>query len=408
MKKLISIFFALIFAASAFAEVQLEPLANQFEAKAIESAKSQKNLDAQLEVLIQASKDSQASSALFFNLANLYAIKKDYKSACLYFEKSLAILPTFYQAKYNLALSQFAQNDFEKSLKTWGEVLSISQKDSQKIFRFLGICHFKLSNFSSALASIENALIFNPEDIELLRLKAVCLQNLSRTKELAIFLEELIKKNPKDAYFWRMKARLNYSQGDFKNAAVDAETLVLLNSATPQDFELLTYAYLNLKMYEKASIYAKNANLPDKVSYEIAKSLSLSGNLDFAQKFLENIDKNTAFYWEVLGIIEKSSGKNFAESFDKSYKLDPTNDYVALELAGYYLNCKKFERAKLMYESAKNHNVVLSKIGLGNVEIAQGNFKKASEIFMSLYKDTKNDNFLDFAKKLETLKDDAK
>ena len=261
MKRVFAAFFIIALCA-AFARAEthaLEPAANAFEARAIKSAMSAESDGERFEILKKACADSSAGAALFFNFANICASRKDWNLARENYLKALRAFPDFYKAKYNLALVEYSDSNWRAALSRFGESLALSYADCRQIMKYSGFCHYRLGNYSSALACFENSLVFLPGDAEMSRAKAVCLRKLGRTGELREFLGESLRANPADSHYRRLRARLSYSEGDYLAAAADIEALKSLGRAQAEDYSILTHCYLSLKAYSFAALNAQNS-----------------------------------------------------------------------------------------------------------------------------------------------------
>ena len=215
----------------------------------------------------------------------------------------------------------------------------------------------------------------------------------------------MLKKNSKDIEFWRQKAELNYHLKNYEKAIIAFENILILDGKLSQEsYTKLFVSYFKMGIFKKASEFAKKANLDDESIAKIVKFLVNTGNVDVSKSFLNQLKKDTAIFWELQGILQKATKENSESSFEKAYSLNPANAYVCYELASVYLAKGKYELAKNFFERAKKYDEVLAEVGLGNVEIARGNYQGASLIFKEIYEKTGKKEYLDFSNKLEHLK----
>ena len=383
MMKLFTTVFLLFCALAGAAGAQIEPLANKFEARIIAEAEAQPDAAKRAQILDEALSDERAGAALIFNAANAAMQNSGPEKAARLYAMALEKMPNFYMARRNLAYINFEAQDYKKALEGFASALALSSADAPKIYAAMGVCHANLKNFSEALTCFEQALVFSPSDISLMKNKAKCLSEIGLDYPLKELVLELLEKDCKDANLWRILARLHIKNSELKEAAAAIEAMRSLGLAQEMDYALLGDIYANLNMpIPAAEAYSRAALPPDK-AYKIARFFADLGMPEEAEKTAKSLEKDSWEYFEIMGIIAEKRGGGALEFFEKSHAKNPSNPRVCLKLADIYLARKMFESARTFYAAAGELKEQ-SLAGLANAEIAEGNFSKAAEILERL------------------------
>ncbi len=379
MKSLFIIFIFSLFL-PLFLNAKTEVLANAYEAKVMAKVKEEKSDKLRLEILLEAAKSEKAGAAIFFNTANLAAGLSDFKTALEFYKKALNLEPEFYLAKRNLAFLYYKEEKYEEASAYFAEALRLSNDDVLGISEAFASALISLKRYDEALTILENALIFDGKNLNLMRSKAFCLKETGQYDRLEKYAKYVLNLYPDEAVFWRLLARINLEKNNANSAIANLEALKKINAANAEDMILLGDVYLSLNLFSKALDAYKNQKISDDKSVRIAKYLIANSAISESKKILENLEKDSAKYWEIDALILKAEGKNSKESFEKSYKKDPLNAFIALSLADIALAEKQVESAKIYYKLAMKDYRLQSFVGLANVEILDGNYKAALKI----------------------------
>ncbi|MBR4598344.1 MAG: tetratricopeptide repeat protein [Opitutales bacterium] len=406
MKKIFySIALCLFCAVSSATEI--EPLANKYEARIIKEAQSEPDIAKRAQILCGALSDERAGAALIFNAANASAQNSDRENAARLFALAIEKMPNFYMARRNLAYVKFENADYKNALSEFAAALSLSSADAAKIYAAMGVCHANLGNFSEALTCFEMALVFSPNDLNLLKSKAKCLLETGADAPLEELVLELLKADCRDANLWRILARLNLKKGEKKSACAALEAMRALGIAENADCVLLADIYEGMGIFEEAADIYAASKIPPEKAYEIARHFALSNRPDEALKAAQSLDKNSWQYFEIRGIAALSKGENALEFFEKSHAQNPQNPFVCLKLADIHLSEKNLESARIFYAAAGDFKEQ-SLAGLANVEIAAGNFAEAQKILERLKNEFKRDDLNGVISKLKEAENGSK
>lgn len=394
-------FFGAVFELNA---AEIEPLANKFEAGVLKKAAGIEDLPQRAKVLFGALSDERAGAPLLFNAANVAVQISEKAKAKGLFLAAIEKMPSFYMARRNLAYLLLEENDFEGAIKEFGAALSLSNADSQKIYAALGYCHFSLENYPQALLCFENALLFAPKDLKLLKSRARCLSEIGDYARLENALNDILKISKTDAEIWRMLAFLRLKNGDKYGACAAVEAMKSLSLSQQKDSVLLGDIYIDLNMFSPALEAYSQAKIPEEKAYEIARFFALSNRTEEAEKIAPSLGADSWQYFEIMGIVSQAKGEGGKEFFEKSHAKNPLNPFVCLKLADIALSEGNLETARTFYAAAKNGYKKEALAGLANVEIASGNFSRAADLLESLKREFKTGDFDEFILKLRNAK----
>lgn len=395
------VFFCAVFKLSA---AEIEPLANKFEAGVLKKAAGIEDLPQRAKVLFAALSDERAGAPLLFNAANAAVQISEKAKAKELFSAAIEKMPNFYMAHRNLAYLLLEENDFEGAIRELGAALSLSNADSQKIYSALGYCHFSLENYPQALLCFENALLFSPKDLKLLKSRARCLSEIGDYACLESALSDILKISKTDADIWRMLAFLRLKREDKLGACAAIEAMKSLSLSEHKDDILLGDIYADLNMFSPSAAAYSNAEIPEEKAYEIARFFALSNRPDEAVKIASNLDGNSWRYFEIMGIASQCKGESGKEFFEKSHAENPLNPFVCLKLADIALSEGRLESARTFYGAARRKHKKEAVAGLANVEIACGCYSAAADLLEGLKGEFKTDEFDGFILKLRNAK----
>lgn len=398
------LFLLFFFAAFELNAAEIEPAANKFEAGVLKKAASIEDLSQRAQVIFDALNDERAGAPLLFNAANAAVQISEKSRAKELFLASIKKMPNFYMAHRNLAYLLLEENDFEGAIKEFGVALSLSNADFQKICQGLGYCHFSMGSYSQALLCFENALLFAPKDLKLLKSKARCLSEIGDYARLENTLNDILKISKTDADAWRMLAFLRLKNGDKYGACAAVEAMKSLSLSEEKDSVLLGDVYADLNMFSPAAAAYSSAKIPEEKAYEIARFFALSNHVEEAEKIALNIGKSSWRYFEIMGILSEAKGESAKEFFEKSHAKNPLNPFVCLKLADIALAEGNLESARTFYGAAKSKHKRQAVAGLANVAIASGDFSAAADLLEGLKREFKTDDFDEFILKLRNAK----
>lgn len=391
-----------------FAEIKIEPSASPFEIRVMEKVSGEDDAKKRLGILLEAASDKNAGVVIFFNAANACAVNSDPENAEFFYGKALAAMPSFYEARRNLAFLYYNNGRHAEALQSFAKAVSLSEIDSARIYRAYASSLMELKFFDEALTSLEKALMYAPDDASLLRSKAYCLRETGQAARLRKFCGELIRRNPKDAVYWRLLCKLDIEADDLHSAAANIQAMRKLNLADSSDMVLLGDIYSSLELYKHAANAYANQNMDPDKAYRIAKFFAVSGAHDEARVVAKNLDEESAGYWEVEAIALISQNRDPKVAFEKSYAKNPANDFVALKLGDIALKEKRTEAAKTFYTQAIRNNPVAARWGLACAHIEAGDYSLAADTLEKLPDEVKRKDLNAYISALRKNADDEK
>jgi|GEM_PF-6593425 len=392
MKKLLLILFCPLILLA-----QTEPVQNAFESKQLALAMTQKDRAEALKILQEASKNEEASAALFYNLGNLYREVGNLKESINAYKKSIDIFPEFYKAHKNLGIVYSLDGQFENSLKSIDTAVGIKGADAS-IYLCLASNHMALKNYESALFALNNALIFDSQNLNLKINKAFCMHELGRAKELEGLCEEILNLDKKNQTAWKYLCSSHVAQGETKKAIATLESMKYMNLATLSEIALLGDLYFNLKFFDKAyenykvCIDEKNFDLDRKG--RIAYAYAINREFEKAKIFAP---ENVYGFYALALVAEDSKDFTSAKKYYEKILLEKVDDSTALyRLAKAQLELGEKEIAKINFAlSAKNPEYfVYAKYELARIALDEKNVKQALD-YLKEIKVVNSTNLLD-------------
>ncbi len=132
---------------------------------------------------------------LFFDASS------DFKKSLRYYQKSLSILPNFIQARFNLALLYFFNENYSKSLVQLNKVLQINPK-IPSFHYYMSLSHKGLNHYPQALSSIQRAIGLHPDNAYYYSLKGQILYQMKEVSKAMRAYKKAISLNRNIAQFY--------------------------------------------------------------------------------------------------------------------------------------------------------------------------------------------------------------
>ena len=236
--------------------------------------------------------------------------------------KAIAAAPRFPDGYVWRAMAEVRQNSPEKAEADLKTAIGISPQDSQAYIE-LGKLQFTQKRFSEGFSSLEQALRYNPNSVEAMRLEiGLYLYNKQPEKALAR-LNAQIKNSPRNSGFFDLLAQLQIQGKNIDQAAASAQKAMQLN---PMD-------------REAAMLFAQ-------IEVQRGQAAKAIGTW----KQWSDAHPNDAGSIAVVGMLEESSGnRQVAEAdYRKSLQIQPQQPMVANNLA------------YIMLQNGENVDVALS------------------------------------------------
>lgn len=187
---------------------------------------------------------TNSSAALDFTLGNFLFQQNKLDDAARQYRLALQKKPEFLRAHKNLALIQFQQGDYTKSLTSLLKSVELGEVD-ELTYGLIGHCHFHLGHHASAEAAYRRALIFNPGNENWKQGLASSLIEQRRHAEAAAWLEELLTLKPDRADLWLAQADTYLGREDIDRAAANYELLRRMGKASAGSLLNLGDIYVN-------------------------------------------------------------------------------------------------------------------------------------------------------------------
>ncbi len=165
---------------------------------------------------------TKKSSALTFNLANLYFETGEIEKSIESYQSALEGYPSFRRAHHNLALAYVREKKLSEALTHLTEAIRLGDSEGST-YGLLGYCRLAREEYASALQAYRLAQVTEPETAEWKAGIAQCLQNLDAKTEAAVLLDEVIRQRPTEASYSVLQANiyLDLDQPGFASKALE-------------------------------------------------------------------------------------------------------------------------------------------------------------------------------------------
>jgi len=213
----------------------------------------------------------------FMRAALEYRQAADYKGAEAIYRKALELNPNNLQARHDLGVVLFMQNQHEEAIRQFKDILAKDPK-FVKAYYNLAVVYEQREEFDEAIKNCREALTIDPRDIDTLNVMAVVLAKQGKLDEATEVFKKVIVEDPNDA-----PARFNIASVYMKlenwNEALkyflDADRLAPQN---PVIQNWIGAVYAEMERYQEAYEY-------------FIKALALDPNFEDAKKNLEQVKK---------------------------------------------------------------------------------------------------------------------
>ncbi|MBC8095730.1 MAG: tetratricopeptide repeat protein [Akkermansiaceae bacterium] len=306
-----------------------------------------------------------ASAVFDFTLGNVYFQNENLTNAVKHFEVALAKYPDYRRAQKSLAFALVRDGKYDAAIKPLTRTIALGGGDS-KVFGLLGFAYMSQQRFASAAAAYQQALVFEPENVDL-KLGAVkCAISTANYDYALALLEELIRLHPERDNLWALQANIYIQKEQPAKAAITLETLRRLGKATPQNLYLLGDLYMAQEAPDLA-LMAYLEGLDKDGGQNLAKALRPAQILvsrgaweEARQLFarlrsagtLESADELKLLKLEAKVAMSTGAGEEAIKVFERIIERNPL-DGEALLLAGdYYAKNDQREKAEFRYDTA--------------------------------------------------------
>lgn len=390
---------------SAFGRV---PTVTKKEAETISKAAAASPAEA-VEILSEAAGKEWAGAAVFFNLANLHYNDGKFAEAVSNFQKSLEKLPSFFMAQKNLGFTYVAMGDDLKAFDELKKALALSGGSDTDILYWLCSYHAQKGDYSSALTSCNQAIIYDSKGGSRANmLKASLLFELGNFAESEKICLELLSKEPENTGAAKLLAKARARRGEYGPAISALEVLRMKKQLDGRETSFLGDLYFQKGMYAMAAERYLECGDIENVGHA-AEAFASVGRyqeaVDIALKApgYENSNKVMGVSYYNLGDMNKAKA-----SLEKHIFAKPGDAQAAYMLARIYLDSGDAGRAGMMFKkSAESPEYKLaSQYALLGIYVKGGDIVSALRI-ARLINDLKPDkNIADYVKYLENLQNE--
>lgn len=358
------------------------------------------------QLLEEAVANGRDNPAITFNLGNAYYRNAQYAKAVAAYEMALSKLPNFFAARKNLGYALVNLNDEESARANFAKALALSGNSDVDILLWLASYFAKQSNWSGALACVEQALLHAPTRRDANFAKALYLFNIGRYKESESVCISLLNSKFPDANALRLLGKSRAKLGDVVGSLA-AFSMIDSSDAHYKNIRLLCADILfSEKAYRQAAkIYLEFG--------ENSKTIRAAEALLAAQKYADSLalltklppsyenDKTAAFANLGLGNLNDAK-KLFSSCLDRN----PYDSKVCFALAKLLVDEGDFVYAKILYKRAQSDKSysVASQLALLEIAVKEGAVEDAISLASSIYAQTKKPELADYIQYLKNAK----
>ena len=256
------------------------------------------------------------------------------KTAVILAALALAVLPGCGSGKtenLDQGMALVEQLEYEEALKSFDAAV-INGEDAQLAYRGMGLAYMGLSQYDSAVSSLQRALSYSDErpdqmdyDINYYLATAYYKQgNLDGAKGV---YESIIALRPREKNAYYLKGVIELAQGDTEAASADFDTAV---SIDPQDYDLRIDIFCSCaengqqelgQGYLQTVLDDEDSKLSD---YNRGRMNYYLGNYDTARNALESA-MDTDSSSEVVSLL----GQTYEQLGDYNYAASVYNNYLS-------------------------------------------------------------------------------
>ncbi|HIB87932.1 TPA: tetratricopeptide repeat protein [Candidatus Poribacteria bacterium] len=203
-------------------------------------------------------------------LGTAYLHQDSNKEAIEYFDKAIHFDSTDTESLYLLGFCHYQENRLKEAISHFEKVIEKDPFYAQAYFN-LGNCYFRTGQIDKGRSALNN------------------FQQLSRDLEQIKILDHYLQNDSKDLEKWSQLAQLLVKHNRWQESTNALGKCVLLDPQNPDYYEMLGYAYLQIKSHEDAAgVYKEIINLyPDVAEYR--NSLGIAYML--TERYIRAIDQ---------------------------------------------------------------------------------------------------------------------
>jgi len=196
----------------------------------------------------------------YFQLGYCHLMNNKASVSLVYFNKSLLLDTTLYEAYFNRALAHQSLNNFTFAEADFLTYYQLSKSEQTHIS--LSMLYEQMQDYPSAIFSISKYINSHPKHIESYKKRAALFIEIDSLNAALNDYNKCFSLSPNDSSLYLLKGNAYYNRGEF-NEAINNYNIALLNTNTSNEaLENRADAYTALKKYEDAILdYQKLSKL---------------------------------------------------------------------------------------------------------------------------------------------------
>lgn len=339
---------------------------------------AQTNATAAAYALEQQGKDQEAKTAwqqiakahpqdaeAYANLGLLEAKQEHYGPAIAQYRKALALNPAMPGLQMNLGLALFKSGNLRGAIREFEPLLKKqdpSSQDAQRLRILLGMAHYGLGEYASAVPPLRDAMRRDPQDLPY---RLVLAHSCLRAKQYQCVLDvyhEILSLNAESAEADMLAGEALDEMRDHAGAVEQFRAAVKADPKQPGVHFGLGYLLWTGSQYDEAAqqFQAELDNNPQNVQalVYLADANIRLGQVDRAQPLLEkavHMDPRFEMTHLEFGILDSQSGKNeqALRELRQAVALDPRDVQVHWRLARLYQAMGRKQEAQAEFERTR-------------------------------------------------------
>ncbi|MCH8475150.1 MAG: tetratricopeptide repeat protein [Opitutales bacterium] len=200
---------------------------------------------------LQTNISESSSAALDFTLGNLFWLEQNWTEAQKAYQQALQKFPDFLRAHQHLAMTLLQGENYEEAIRNLAKAHQLGGIDAQT-FGMLGYAHGQLSRHRSAARSYEMALSLEPDSIPWQSGLIQAYLQMDRPEETISLINDLRQKDPKNPEYLRLQANNHLRQNQQDKAAAVMELLLLKGEVDSTLLLTLANLYSNRGLFNRA------------------------------------------------------------------------------------------------------------------------------------------------------------
>lgn len=342
--------------------------------------------------------EPQSSAALDFILANLRFQNGDTANAVVSYEQALTKFPDFRRARKNLGLLMVQMGEYEGAIEQLTRAIELGDRDG-RTYGLLGYCYLNQENPVAAEQAYRTAVLQQPNsnDWQLGLARALLAQQ--RYEESISLFSTFLERNPLDARVWKLQANAFIGIEKPRAAAVNFETVRILDQADASTLILLGDIYMNDGIHDLARDAYLEAIAKDKggaafePAYRAAELLLRTKAYEACTEVVASIDQQyrsrmtgqqTLELMTLKAKLARGQGRNkeAAAMLEEIVARDGTRGDAILELARFHRDQGDEQKALLLLERAENLEAFeyQALIEHGQFKVASQDYEEAAQL----------------------------